>query len=65
MRQFRDHVPFERLVVRERGLLVRRAEQDREGELCGSGAAVSPAKAVRRVLGSIKIRGVNLDGATE
>ena len=43
----RDHVPFERLVVRDRGLAVGRPEQDRESELCGSRAAVSPAEAVR------------------
>ena len=49
LRELRGHFPFERLVVRERGLPVRRAEQSRESELRRSGATVSPSKAVRRV----------------
>ena len=48
-RQLCDYVPFERVVVRDRGLSVRRPEKDREGKLCRSGAAVSPTEAVRRV----------------
>ena len=40
LRQLRDHVPFERLVVRDRGLAVGRAEKDREGELCRSGPSI-------------------------
>ena len=48
LRELRDHVPFERLVVRDRGLaVVGPSEQDREGELCGSRVVVSPAEAVR------------------
>ena len=42
LRQLRDHVPLERLVVRDRSLAIGRPEQDRQRELCRSGAAVPP-----------------------
>ena len=44
LRQLRDHVPLERRVVRHRSLAVGCPEQDRQRELCRSGAAVSPAE---------------------
>lgn len=49
LRQLRDCVPLERLVVRYCGLVVGRLEQDRQGEPCRSGA--TPAEAGRRVSG--------------
>ena len=49
LRERCDDLPFECFVLREGGGAVGGAKQDREGELGGAGAAVSPAKAIRGV----------------
>lgn len=49
LRERCDDFPFECFVLREGGGAVGGAKQDREGELGGAGAAVSPAKSIRGV----------------
>ena len=52
MRERREDLPLECLVVGEGGLAVGGAEQDRESELGGSGSVSSPAEAIRGVRGA-------------
>ena len=51
LRQARDDLPLERLVVGDGARAIGGAQQQRERELCGARPAVAPPEPVRRVPG--------------